>query len=180
MTSAFPAAREWGQNNDPLESRSTPQEEIARCGAAGQAKAIEDMCRLRRKARGEEMKAQEMLSHTDEDREYAVDLLGDLDIKAVGPQLEITTQWFCKARVETALRLAAQADAPQSPAVPWKGNLSVDLRRGTLSVSADGITLIDEAGVCWAIVFPDKKGLYDHAAIIAGALAHSRPDRKCK
>lgn len=56
----------------------------------------------------------ESLHHTDEDREFAADLLGDLDIKAVGPQLEITTQWLCKHRVETARRLSAlQAPEPK-------------------------------------------------------------------
>jgi hypothetical protein len=46
---------------------------------------------------------------------------------------------------------------------PWVGNLSLDLRKGALSVSADGLTIIDENGVCWGIVFPDKLGHYDHA-----------------
>jgi hypothetical protein len=104
-----------------------------------------------------------------------LDLAAEFERRAKTPTNGATTEEFLLAAA--ALRLAAQADAPQSPAVPWKGNLSVDLRRGTLSVSADGITLIDEAGVCWAIVFPDKNGLYDHAAIIAGSLAHTRPLR---
>lgn len=48
-------------------------------------------------------------------------------------------------------------------ATPWTGSLSVDLRKGALSVSADGLTLIDEKHVCWGIIFPDKTGNYDHA-----------------
>jgi hypothetical protein len=51
------------------------------------------------------------LHHTEVDREYAADLLGDLDIKAVGPQLEIATQWFCKARIETTLAVVHAAPA---------------------------------------------------------------------
>jgi hypothetical protein len=72
-------------------------------------------------------------------------------------------------------RLRGDAQGRQ---VPWKGNLSVDLRKGALSVSADGITLIDEAGVCWAIVFPDKTGSYDHASTIVSALAFPSTDRQ--
>ena len=49
--------------------------------------------------------------HTDRDRDYAASLLDDLDIKAVGPQLEIVTQWMCKVRVETA-RAAARPALP--------------------------------------------------------------------
>lgn len=64
---------------------------------------------------------------------------------------------------------------PQAVSVPWKGNLSVDLRKGALRINADGVTLIDEAGTCWAIVFPDKTGSYDHAATITSLL--SRPKR---
>lgn len=74
-------------------------------------------------------------------------------------------------------RCHCQVQGPNQPAatpqVPWKGNLSVDLRKGALSVNADGVTLIDEAGVCWAIVFPDKGGFYEHAAVIATPV--SRP-----
>lgn len=62
---------------------------------------------------------------------------------------------------------------PQEVKVPWKGNLSVDLRKGALRINADGVTLIDEAGTCWAIVFPDKTGSYEHAATITSLL--SRP-----
>jgi hypothetical protein len=53
---------------------------------------------------------------------------------------------------------------------PWTGNLSVDLRKGALSVSADGLTVIDEKGVCWGIVFPDKRGHYDHATAFVKAV----------
>jgi hypothetical protein len=104
MTSAFPAAREWGQSDDPLESRSTPQEEIARGGAAGRAKEIDDMRRLRRKARGEEMKAQEMLELADRYEKHGMQSLVSRE------EIKIVVR---------ALRLAAQADAPggqpQSP-----------------------------------------------------------------
>lgn len=53
---------------------------------------------------------------------------------------------------------------------PWVGSLSVDLRKGALSVSADGLTLIDENGVCWGVVFPDKRGHYEHATVIIKAV----------
>jgi hypothetical protein len=61
-------------------------------------------------------------------------------------------------------------DRSQPKTAPWSGDLSVDLRKGALSVSADGLTLIDANGVCWGIVFPSKDGFYDHAAFIAEAV----------
>jgi len=49
--------------------------------------------------------------HTDEDREYARGLLEDMDDEqsnAVDSRINIAAQWFCKARVETARRVAKQ------------------------------------------------------------------------
>lgn len=47
---------------------------------------------------------------TDQDREYAADLLGDLGEEGITDQ-EIVAQWLCKVRVET-LRAAAPAQEP--------------------------------------------------------------------
>lgn len=46
--------------------------------------------------------------HTDKDREYAVGLLEDLNEEPPETWSAIATQWFCKARVETARRVAKQ------------------------------------------------------------------------
>jgi hypothetical protein len=118
MTSAFPAAREWGQSDDPLESRSTPQEEIARGGSAGQAKEIDDMRRLRRRARGEEMTnnaADVIIAYFDshginDARAGAFNILDRL--KQAG----------------FIVRLAAQADAPTIDNIPSCGQEN-DYRR---------------------------------------------------
>lgn len=53
---------------------------------------------------------------------------------------------------------------------PWTGSLSVDLRRGALSVSADGLAIMDETRVCWALAFPDAGGNYGHVSEIVRAV----------
>jgi len=67
---------------------------------------------MSRRSRGVAQTPTETLFQTPQDREYATDLLNDLDIKAVGPQLDISTQWFCKARVEQSMRLRRVAQTP--------------------------------------------------------------------
>lgn len=63
--------------------------------------------------------------------------------------------------------------------LPWSGSLSVDLSRGALSVSADGLAVIDAQHVCWAIVFPDVYGGYDHAANLVDAVnSHATNEAK--
>jgi hypothetical protein len=93
-------------DGDPLESRSTPQEEIARGGSAGQA--IEEMHRLRRKARGEEMtKDNELL----ELAKRLEDIFKNhTRAPACGAYPSLTTTEI--DNIVSALRLAAQADAP--------------------------------------------------------------------
>jgi hypothetical protein len=92
--------------------------------------------------------------------------INELARKGYHPQFGITKDAL--EAFDLAIRTVGLA---QRPAGPWKGNLSVDLRRGSLRVNADGVALIDEAGTCWAIVFPDKNGFYDHAATIVAALS---------
>lgn len=57
---------------------------------------------------------------------------------------------------------------------PWKGDLSLDLRKTPAIVKDAGIPLIDADGAAWAVVFADHRGLYDHASLIVEAVrAHS-------
>lgn len=53
---------------------------------------------------------------------------------------------------------------------PWRGGLSCDLTAGTFPVCADGVVLIDENGVAWAVVLPDRGGFYGHATRIVEAV----------
>lgn len=82
---------------------------------------------------------------------------------------------IAKLRAELAVRGCQQST--DGLRQPWAGKLSVDLRKGALSVNADGLTLIDAKGVCWGIVFPDKTGSYDHAALIVDAV-NASPDAR--
>ena len=75
---------------------------------------------------------EEELKHTDADREYATDLMDDLDIRGE-PIHAIITQWFAKARVETALRIRRQS--PTSGTEGGKaGNLPAPASRPTLAL----------------------------------------------
>ena len=93
---------------------------------------------MSRRSRGVAQTPTETLFQTPQDREYATDLLNDLDIKAVGPQLDISTQWFCKARVEQSMRLRRVAQTPPDQFMD-------DYKRDTTNAMAARIEALEAA-----------------------------------